>query len=170
MTEEGADSGARVLRTLRSFGPINMDNFDDRLKMQKLAYLIQEVGGGGGPFVYQWYIRGPYSPALTQELFSCEEGGGQPGAAALSGDERALAQRVRSLVGDGVDDPLELELYASVWYLTPSRRLSKSDRMSIRESMRRAKPHFDERQVREALDRIEAFRVENGLAPRSDAG
>ena len=170
MTEEGTDGGARILRTLRSFGPINMDDFDDRLRTQKLAYLIQEVGGSDGPFVYQWYIRGPYSSALTQEIFSCEEGGGQPGAAALSGDERALAQRVRSLVGDRVDDPLELELYASVWYLTPTRRLSESDRISIRESMRRTKPHFDERQVREALDRIETFRVENGLAPRSGAG
>ena len=105
MTEEGTDGGARILRTLRSFGPINMDDFDDRLRTQKLAYLIQEVGGSDGPFVYQWYIRGPYSSALTQEIFSCEEGGGQPGAAALSGDERALAQRVRSLMGDRVDDP-----------------------------------------------------------------
>lgn len=168
MTKAGTDDGARVLRTLQSFGPISMDGFDDRLRMQKLAYLVQEVGGGG-PFVYQWYIRGPYSPALTQELFSCAGAGGQPEAAPSNG-ELALAQRVRSLVGDGIGDPMELELYASVWYLTPPRRLSESDRTSIRESMRRAKPHFGEGQVRDALDRIESFRAENGMIPQGGAG
>lgn len=156
------------MRTLLYFGPVSMDSFDDRLRIQKLAYLIQEVGGGG-PFVYQWYMRGPDSPALMQELYSCAGGGGQLESTPSDG-ERALAQRVRSLVGSGVDDPLELELYASVWYLTPPRRLSESDRTSIRESMRRTKPHFGEGRVREALDRIETFRVENGLVPRSGAG
>lgn len=168
MAEAGTDGGARVLRVLRFLGPVSMDSFDDRLRMQKMAYLIQEVGGGG-PFVYQWYIRGPYSAALTQELFSCAEDGGQPEAAPSDG-EHALAQRVRSLVEGKIDDPLELELYASVWYLTPSRRLSESDRGSIRESMRRAKPHFEEWRVRRALERIESFRAENGLVPQGGAG
>ena len=152
--------GDRVLRVLRSFGPLTMDGFDDRLRLQKIAYLIQEIGGGG-PFVYHWYIRGPYSPALTQELFASVEDG-EAELEALSDGEEDLAQQVRSLVGD-VDDPLEAELYASVWFLTPTRRLSDSDRTSIRESMRRTKPHFAEERVSQVLGTIESFRVENGM-------
>ena len=167
MTDAGTGGAAHVLRTLLSFGPVSMGSFDERLRMQKLAYLIQEVGGGG-PFVYQWYIRGPYSPALTQELFTCAEDGAPPEAP--SDGELALAQRVRSLMGSGISNPMELELYASVWYLTPSRKLSESDRASIRESMRRTKPHFDEGQVRKALDRIESFRAENRMVLRASAG
>ena len=165
MHETGEDGGAQVLRVLRSLGPVDMSDFDGRLRLQKLAYLIQEIGGGGGPFVYQWYVRGPYSPALTEELLSTSA---VPDTA-LSDGEMNLAQQVRSLVGGKVDDPLEAELYASLWYLTPTRRLSEPDRESIRESMRRAKPHFTGDQVRKALDTIETFRAENGMVPQVGA-
>ena len=168
--ETDPDGAARVLRVLRSFGPVRMDNFDDRLRQQKLAYLIQEIGGGG-PFVYHWDIRGPYSPALTQELFASEGGGGEAPEVALLDGEAGVAQRVRSLVGDaGVDDPLEAELYASVWYLTPSRKLSDSDKTSIMETMRRTKPHFAGERVGQVLGDIESFRAENGMVPQGSAG
>ena len=151
------------MRVLQSLGPIDMSGFDGRLRLQKLAYLIQEVGGGG-PFVYQWHVRGPYSPTLTEELLSSAVP-----SMALSDDERKLAQQVRFLVGGKVDDPLEAELYASLWYLTPTRKLSEPDRVSIRESMRRAKPHFTEERVSKALDTIESFRAENGIVPQVGA-
>ena len=164
MHDTGADRGAQVLRVLWSLGPVDMSDFDGRLRLQKLAYLIQEIGGGGGPFVYQWYVRGPYSPALTEELLSSAV----PDTT-LSDGEMKLAQQVRSLVGGKVDDPLEAELYASLWYLTPTRRLSEQDRESTRESMRRTKPHFAGEQVRKALDTVETFRAENGMVPQIGA-
>lgn len=152
---------------LRTFGPLAVDSFDSRLRLQMLAYLIQEIGGRG-PYVHHWVIRGPYSPALTEDLDDDrEKGGGALGK--LSDSDRELAQRVRSLVGD-VDDPLEAELYASVWFLAPTRRLSDSDRAHIRESMRRAKPHFAKERVGEVLGAIESFRTGSGAAPQGSAG
>lgn len=115
MRQEGR---LRTLGILESFGPIRLDDFDDRLRMQKLAFLIQEVGGYHD-FGYYWHIRGPYSPELTRALFSERENEDAPGGGPLAEEDRRLASRVRSLVHDKVGDPLELELYASVWYLTP---------------------------------------------------
>ena len=118
--------------------------------------------------MHHWVIRGPYSPALTEDLDDGrEKGGGDP--VKLSDSDRELARRVRSLVGD-VDDPLEAELYASVWFLAPTRRLSDSDRAHIRETMRRAKPHFAKERVGAALGAIEAFRAGSGAAPQGSAG
>lgn len=154
MRQEGR---LRTLGILESFGPIRLDDFDDRLRMQKLAFLIQEVGGYHD-FGYYWHIRGPYSPELTRALFSERENEDAPGGGPLAEEDRRLASRVRSLVHDKVDDPLELELYASVWYLTPERDLPESDRKSIVETMRCSKPHFSKEQVTTTLADIEAFR------------
>lgn len=154
--------GAQTLRVLEHFGPIKLDHFDDRLRLQKLAFLIQEIGGRSD-FVYYWYVRGPYSPALTQVLFSREDVANKnhPG---ISGGELDLAGRVKSLVGDKINDPLTLELYASVWYLAPERRLTRDDRASIMRTMRQTKPHFSEGKVAKALARIEAFRRNHRLS------
>ena len=151
------DGRLRTLNILESFGSIRLDDFDDRLRMQKLAFLIQEVGGYHN-FAYYWHVRGPYSPGLTRVLFSERENEDAPSGDTLTEEDRKLASKVRSLVHDKVNDPLELELYASVWYLTPERDLPDADRTSIVETMRRSKPHFSKEQVTAALAEIEAFR------------
>ena len=48
---------------------ISKDCFDDRLICQKKMYLLQSLGTNLG-YTYNWYVRGPYSPALTSYLYS----------------------------------------------------------------------------------------------------
>lgn len=155
--------GTQTLRVLESLCPIDMGRFDDRLRMQKLAFLIQEVGGRSD-FAYYWYVRGPYSPALTQALFTEREEPKPKGGPGLSDQEQELADKVRSLVHGKIGDPFELELYASVWYLAPKRRLLKRDRASIATTMKRTKPYFTEEQVANTLSEIEAFRKKDRMS------
>lgn len=150
----------RTLGILESFGPVSLDRFNDRLRMQKLAFLIQGVGGYHA-FTYYWHIRGPYSPELTRVLYSRRESDDVPDGGHLAGADRDLADRVRSLVHGKVDDPLELELYASVWYLAPEVELPEADKMSILDTMEWAKPHFKRERVATTLSEIEAFRRDN---------
>lgn len=147
----------RTLNILESFGPIRIDEFDDRLCMQKLAFLIQAVGGYRS-FGYYWQGRGPHSPALSREMRFWRDYDDPPGRAPITEDDRRIADRVRSLVHGRIDDPLTLELYAAVWYITPTAGLDEGDRKSIIETMRCAKPHFKEEQVAAALAEIEEFR------------
>ena len=147
----------KTLRILRHLGPIDIDRFANRLRLQKLAFLIQEMGGGGS-FAYYWYIRGPYSPSLTQMLYSGDEVGAYEDAPELTAAELMTARKVQALMGDDIDDPLLLEMYASVWYLAPRRPLSEDDKASIIGRMESDKPHFKTEDVRAALDRIEVFR------------
>lgn len=153
------EDGAQTLRVLEHFGSIKLDHFDDRLRLQGLAFLIQEIGGRSD-FVYFWGMRGPYSPALAQVLFS-REGAACKNCPGISGSELDLAEKVRSLVRGKINDTLTLELYATVWYLAPERRLTKGERESIMKTMRQTKPHFSEGRAARALARIEAFRRDN---------
>lgn len=48
---------------------INKDSFDARLICQKKIYLLQSLGTNLG-YTYNWYVRGPYSPALTSYIYA----------------------------------------------------------------------------------------------------
>lgn len=48
---------------------IKKDSFDDRLLCQKKVYLLQSLGIDLG-YTYNWYVRGPYSPSLTNYIYS----------------------------------------------------------------------------------------------------
>lgn len=147
----------KTLRILRYLGPISIDRFADRLRLQKLAFLIQEMGGGSS-FSYYWYIRGPYSPLLTQMLYSGDEVGAYEDPPELTTAELMTARKVAAFMGSGMDDLRRLELYASVWYLAPNRVLTEGDRMSIVDRMEAEKPHFGPAEVRDAVARVEVFR------------
>lgn len=147
----------RTLRIVRHMGPINIDHLDDRICLQKLAFLIQEMGGGG-PFAYHWYIREPHSPSLTDMLYSGDELGAYEDDPELTASELGIARKVQAFVGGSMGDPMQLELYASVWYLAPDRALTGEDKRLIVDRMDREKPHFGGKAVMDALARIEKFR------------
>lgn len=48
---------------------VDRNSFDDRLICQKKIYLLQSLGTNLG-YSYNWYVRGPYSPALTNYIYT----------------------------------------------------------------------------------------------------
>jgi len=50
----------------------NVDNFQDRLVIQKTVCLL-EMMGLDLDYHFSLYVRGPYSPGLTEELYSNKE-------------------------------------------------------------------------------------------------
>ena len=48
---------------------IKIDSFDERIISQKKIYLLQYLGTDLG-YVYDWYLRGPYSPELSKYLYN----------------------------------------------------------------------------------------------------
>ena len=49
-------------------GKLELDAFSKRLNLQKRIYLLQLTGIDLG-YRYNWYLRGPYCPSLTQDAF-----------------------------------------------------------------------------------------------------
>lgn len=61
--------------TLAEFGtPPEFRTLDDRIELQKLVYLAQAATGATS-YHFNPYIRGPYSPLLTRDLYGLLEPG-----------------------------------------------------------------------------------------------
>ncbi len=152
-----AQENDKVLRILRSMGPISLSRLVDRIRLQKLGYLAQELGAGGS-YPYSWYIYGPYSPKLTAALYSGVESGRFDSAPDLVQDESGVVSRMKRLLGGEIPGHRTLELFASIWYMLPAGKESEMDKGHILSIMREEKPHFEPAEVESALDKIIDFR------------
>ena len=146
-----------VLKILQHTGPINMDHFNDRLRLQKIAFLSQEMGVNGG-FNFTFYHYGPYSPPLTKILFKGVDTNSFGEGITLSEPETQSVELMQELLGDNMNSPHHLELFATAWYLLPSRELVDVDIQSLVETIVEAKPRFNQDEVRAAIQRIIEFK------------
>ena len=105
-----------LIRILRGIGEINLDHFDNRLRLQKLGFLAQEMGINGR-FPFSWYIYGPYSTSLTSVLFIGEEVDAFNEPIQLTEPEQNVVNNLQQLLGEGIDDSRTLERFGSVWDL-----------------------------------------------------
>lgn len=150
-----------TFRIITSLGNASIDEFDDRLRLQKLGYLAQKMGSVGG-FMFSWYIRGPYSPSLTKLLYDAEDSGMLDTNQSPTLKERQIIEKIEILVGkDRLSDPILLELYASVWYLLPD-KITKKDSEHVIRVFRKTKPDFKESEVINCITKIEQFRQIHG--------
>ena len=54
---------------------LSAKNFDDRLRMQKVVYLLKEMDHPAGrPYSFSMYHHGPYSPGLAKEYYALLDG------------------------------------------------------------------------------------------------
>lgn len=56
----------------RIYPSFSMDSFDNRLKLQKIVFLMRSAGIDIG-YSYSLYLRGPYSPGLTRDAFIIQD-------------------------------------------------------------------------------------------------
>jgi len=110
----------------------DISTVSERLRLQKAVYLTQALGLNLG-YHYSWYLRGPYSPSLTQDYYQLADliaAGDQPGAVLNSGARQAL-QNVRGLLTKPatVDLPSHhwYELLASLHYLMTVSKKTEAD-------------------------------------------
>lgn len=47
----------------------NYSNFDHRMEMQKAVYLLQDMGVPVGDYGFRWYLHGPYSQTLQDDMY-----------------------------------------------------------------------------------------------------
>lgn len=109
----------------------NVADFASRLILQKAVYLLEEAGIRLG-YSFNWYLRGPYSPSLTRDLFDLASNGEDVAGWVLDNDSKAVASRVQTLLSPSADEELvskarRLELLASLHYLVRHHRVTVDD-------------------------------------------
>jgi len=149
---------AAVLTLKRLGVKFKLETFIDRLIAQKAIYLAQTVGADLGYF-YGWYLRGPYCPALTEDLFGAvaSDAARDIKRSRWTLDERT-AQRLDHLSGvvgvkGGDKETLarRLELLASVHFLIAQKQVAHHDPKTIAEKLRAYGKQFDEKDAKDAI-------------------
>jgi hypothetical protein len=106
---------------IEASGGVDLQSFDDRLLLQKRMFLLDVAGVDLG-YVHSWYLRGPYSPALTRDAFACERELGPICGMPLPSVVTEKIAELRSALGKYWRNPRQLELLASVIFLHRSSR------------------------------------------------
>jgi len=142
------------------FGNIEIDNFTARKILQKKIYLLQLTGVDLG-YRYNWYLKGPYCPALAGDAFGLKEEikyDDEFNNYELNSDTKSkfdTLNRVAALPNDHpTTDDEWLELIASLHYLKHIAYWGGKDKPKfdeVFEKLTQSKPRFaDKKDLAEA--------------------
>jgi hypothetical protein len=130
-----------------------IDTFKGRLQIQKSVLLLNEFGAKLG-FAHHWYIHGPYSPALTRELFNQTLPTTTP--IELDAEKLRIVNDMRNFLGEDLYSVDSLELIVSLIYLIKGGPgFGFGSKHDILKFLREAKPHFSQEQMDGAWTKIE---------------
>lgn len=125
---------------------LSTEDFDSRITAQKIVYLASSQGLDFGDLNFNWYKRGPYSPALTRVLY--ENNFNQ----AVYSDYRLLEEAVelmkplKAMIELRIPTMSEvewLELLASVHFLMEENETEEQ----LVEQLRKYKPRYSRAEV-----------------------
>ena len=137
------------------FQDIRIDYFNARKVLQKKIYLLQLTGVDLG-YRYNWYLQGPYSPALANAAFTLRDEikydrefeDYQLNSKTMS--RLATLARIVDLPGSPTtEEPEWVELLASLHYLKHIAYWPKKDNPEFEEVFKKlveSKPHFTDKE------------------------
>lgn len=148
-----------ALLVLKELGiKYEMESFEERLSVQKSMYLAQAAGVNIGHY-FNWYLRGPYSPGLSKDVF----GAIQNYNADTATDGWELDQGTRTKLGKlkkafepptPLKKPTWLELLASVHFLIDRKQVASREPRSLMAQLAKYRKVYTQEQVTEALKRL----------------
>lgn len=143
--------------------PVSVEEFDNRLLVQKAVYLLQQAGVQLG-YPYNWYVRGPYSSRLAGDLFYLAEmekdESQEIESYALGGKTRQIVAKVKGLLdkaGNLSERAKELELLASVLFLIKTGQAKPSDDQRLSSILKSNGKPFEPDQAQRAVDLLHSY-------------
>lgn len=114
-----------VCGVLKRLGAGNMNAFEGRLKTHKIQYFAQ-LFGVSPIYLFNLYLRGPYSPELSNDIFSVGAEYSKINAERFNSDEleNKFIELKKFVEGKSIR---ELEITATLHWLTKVAMLSKSE-------------------------------------------
>ena len=122
---------------------IDGHNFADRIKAQKLAYILQKLTGKQLYSDFNFYVRGPYSRELAGEYFNSSNDfvNGNSDYKIIKDDYEEI-ERIKPLLNDL--NQTDLEIVASLLYLRKDNGL---DENKAELELKWRKPHLKEEDI-----------------------
>ncbi len=137
----------KLIAYLKEFGlKPKIDNFESKLIIQKAVCLLELQGANIG-YGYSLYVRGPYSPELTQELYKHKQQiQNLDTDYSLTRKDRNMAKKIKELTDFS---PSMLEIVATYAFLAKS-GLSPIDATN---RLRKLKPFYSPAQITIGINR-----------------
>ena len=142
----------KVIAFFKELGfEFDISRFDDRLIAQKLVCLLELKGIDLG-YSCSLYVRGPYSPDLTQDLYAFPNEFAAPGTGSrLTPQEKETAGELGRIFGL---KPVSLEVGATYGYYTLRQG---SDPLEAVRQVKRLKPFYSEAQIALGVSKAKQF-------------
>ncbi len=162
------DARAVLYMVAKQFG-LKRGSFGERLRLQKVVYLLQGFGVQLG-YGFGWYKYGPYSQDLVSDAYTvlgsrkseyqraAKEGGWE-----FNGETKAKFEQFKQLCGEFLDSPEKAELLASVRFVR-NMWCPDVDKGAFVEEFLRRKPRLCNDEPAERADIAKAFEVCTKLA------
>lgn len=142
--------------------PCKVNDFDDRLAIQKAIYLVQAAGVELG-YHFQWYLRGPYAPSLAKNAHAaCAELGTSNDESKgwrLEDEFAKKLHELRPLVKPESESNVSarrLELLASVHYLV-DKGVAEQDPAVLKATLEKYEKNFEENEIIDALEELNDY-------------
>lgn len=127
---------------------IDMSEFDNRLKYQKIVYLLQSLTGLSLGYGFNWYLKGPYSSPLAHTLYFIQD---NPTVYEESKDIKFNQnkevmnelEKFKEKLGDCFNDPLYLEILASLRYIDIANFNGKGTDVKLKTKLFEVKPYLN---------------------------
>ncbi|MFM9329050.1 hypothetical protein [Paenibacillus mesotrionivorans] len=126
----------------------SVSSMDNRILWQKVGYLAKQLGMPLNSYQFNWYIRGPYSPAYTSILYSINENIDELIA---QGKNFSLTDSVKKgleplvmaveYAPSGISETHWLELLASVHFI--KKNLNTDNKQQVFLKLIKEKPHYN---------------------------
>ncbi len=125
-------------------GKPDMSEFDNRIKYQKIIYLLQASGISLG-YGFNWYIKGPYSSPLAHILFEIDDEIYEKSKKIIFNDHKHIVKELKNFkkkLGKDFNDIIYLEILASLHYI--HKVYGKDELNTLRKKLLEVKPNLEE--------------------------
>ena len=134
---------SKVLDILK-VGKPNMDDFSNRIKYQKIIYLLQASGVSLG-YGFNWYIRGPYSSPLAHVFFNIDDETYEKSKALTFNNNAKIVSSLNEFtkkLGKNINDIDYLEVLASLHYINKSTFSGNCNYSDLKRKLLDVKPNL----------------------------
>lgn len=138
------------------YGQDFVASFNHRMEMQKAIYLLTEMGVPVGNYGFYWYLHGPYSQALQNDILALPIKD-QP-QIAFSEDSKKAIERLKAVLMKETDYTLSqwAECLASLRYIKMMILSQSATEDQIVKELETRKPHLNNDALnRQALNELE---------------
>lgn len=133
----------------------SLTSFDNRLRIQKACYIMQNIFNVDLGFNYTWYIHGPYCSDLTKVMFGDEKG--TPLTDETTNNLGGKIEKLKQFVKSENLTRHYLEILASLHYIMNIEK--KSDKSEIIKTFSELKPQFHKDEIESAYDKLFSVKV-----------